>query len=102
MEEKTIRSMVSAGSWLISSHARKRMIQRGITTEEIEKALLSGEIIEDYPHAFYGPACLLFALVLPGGPLHVVCGETSGSITVITVYRPSPSEWDASFKKRRS
>lgn len=102
MKEETIRTLCAAGNWLISAHARKRMIQRGITTAEIERALLTGEIIEDYPDAYYGPACLLLALSSPGTPLHIVCGENGGSLFVITAYRPTPEKWDASFRKRRN
>lgn len=99
MKEEMIRTLCAAGNWLISAHARKRMIQRGITTAEIERALLTGEIIEDYPDAYHGPACLLLS---PEAPLHIVCGENGGCLFVITAYRPNPEKWDASFRKRRN
>ncbi|MGQ9627726.1 MAG: DUF4258 domain-containing protein [Anaerolineae bacterium] len=60
----------------------------------MERALLSGEILEDYPQDPRGHSCLVLGYGEQGYPIHVVCGRTpSGTIRIITVYVPSFPKW---------
>ena len=79
----------------VSRHARIRIAQRGLSEEEIYRSALHGEIIEDYPSAFHGPACLVFGLTPNGEPLHSMWGynENRRTATLVTAYRPDPSLW---------
>ena len=40
-------------------HAFERSLERAISPDEIKSAILTGEIIEDYPKDKYGPSCLI-------------------------------------------
>ena len=63
-----------AVSW--TNHAMQRLIQRGITVSEVIEAIMTGEVIEDYPDDYPYPSCLL----LGGNKLHVVCGIGDGKL----------------------
>ncbi len=56
---------------------------------QIEEALLTCEVLEQYPDTGRGESCLLvgFAGALP---IHVVCGWKGNAVVVITVYVPRP------------
>lgn len=61
METEGIRVKIDRGEYRFSDHALKRMIKRSIDRIEIEEAVLSGEIIEEYcPDDKYSPSCLIY------------------------------------------
>jgi len=68
---------------------------------EIEAAILNGEIIEDYPNDKYGPSCLIMGESASGRILHVQVSYQPAA-KVITVYEPSPDEWELDLKTRRT
>ena len=43
-----IKKLFQKEAFIISNHARVRMFQRNISTEDIRQVVLHGEIIEDY------------------------------------------------------
>ena len=49
MKIEEIRAKIGIGEYRFSDHAVKRMINRSIERAEIEDAISSGEIIEEYP-----------------------------------------------------
>ena len=86
-----------------SRHAIERMFQRGISPEVIECVILVGEIIADYPDDTPYPSSLILG-VYNDQPIHVVLssGTLTDECTIITVYKPDPAFWDATFRIRRS
>src|SRR6266516_3485993 len=93
MEIRTIREQFSQEIYEISFHAEKERYAENISLAEIETAILSGEILEDYPDDPRGESCLILGYA-EGRPIHRVCGYTSTrSIRVITVYLPKPPKW---------
>ena len=76
----------------LSVHAHNERQEEQITVEEIEKILLKGAIIEQYPNDLRGESCLVAGIVSQK-PLHVVCGTRSNRLLVVTVYRPRPPVW---------
>jgi len=82
-----------------SEHAVKRMIKRTITRQEVEEAVLGGEIIEEYPEDKYSPSCLVYGKTGKGRDLHVQV-SLPPVVVVITTYDPDPKEW-IDFKIRR-
>lgn len=48
-----IQDKIRTSEYGISEHAVKRMIKRSITRQEVEEAVLQGEIIEEYPEDKY-------------------------------------------------
>ena len=71
-----------------------------ISPDEIQDAILSGEVIEDYPKDKYGPSCLIYGLTKHGRVLHTQC--SLDPVWIITAYDPGlyPDEWDPEFKRR--
>jgi hypothetical protein len=62
-----------------------------ITTEEIERVVTTGELVEDYPEDVRGHSCLLLGLAEGGRPIHVVCIPRYNYLAIVTGYVPDPS-----------
>ena len=88
-----IQERVRGNQYLYSLHADEERREEGLSTADVERAILSGQILEDYPNDRRGPSCLVY------GPaasrhVHVVCGRNSvGWLVVITVYIPTLPKW---------
>jgi hypothetical protein len=87
-----IQDKIQKGEYRISDHAIKRMIQRSIERFEVVEAILSDEIIEEYPEDKYSPSCLIYGKTRAGRNLHVQV-SLPPKVVVITTYEPDPAEW---------
>jgi hypothetical protein len=97
-----IRTKIQAGQYEFSRHAVDQSILREISVQELQDAIASGEIIEDYPRDKYGPSCLILGFTQNGRPLHVQCSYPSRPlIKIITLYEPDPAQW-IDFRVRRT
>ena len=87
--------------YIFRIHAVRRMFQRGIDEKEIKDILENGETIEEYPNDIPFPSRLVLGRSA-GRPLHVVVADNqkAGERIVVTVYEPSPDQWDNEFKRR--
>ena len=101
MDINDIKERVRHGRYRISFTHTEKLRQRGIEIFELEKAILSGEVIEDYPTDPRGPSCLILGYTQRDRPLHIVCGIMEAELLVITAYEPSLEEWEADWKTRR-
>ncbi len=83
-------------------HALRRMIERGITREEVEQVVGAGEVIASYPEDVPYPIALLLGWPR-GRPLHVVVAynRSDDEAIVITAYRPSPDLWNGLRRRKR-
>lgn len=88
-----IKEAVSRGNYRFSVHARGQMSFRNIDVEEVEQAIMTGEVIEDYPDDKYRPSCLILGYTEDGRPIHVQCCRPLPEVVVITCYEPDPAEW---------
>src|SRR5574337_287993 len=86
-----IRSAFRTAHYEISRHATARILRRDIRTDEIEDAMGSAEIIEEYPDDKCGPSLLLLGFTRNGRPLHVQIAPSR--IRIVTVYEPDSTEW---------
>ena len=100
MEIQEIKGKIGIGEYRFSDHAVKRMIKRSIDRTEIEEAVLSGEIIEEYPDDKYSPSCLIYGRTKSGRHLHVQL-SLPPAVVVITAYDPDETEW-IDYKVRRT
>jgi len=75
------------------------MIKRFFDRIEIEDAVLSGEIIEEYPDDKYSPSCLIYGRTKSGRVLHIQL-SLPPAVVVITAYEPDEAEW-TDYKDRR-
>lgn len=78
-----------------SRHARNRMLDFHLDVSDVQTALASAEVIEQYEEGAQ--------LVLGRSgtqALHVVVVHLNEITLVITVYLPDPARWDAGFRHR--
>jgi hypothetical protein len=95
-----IRELVEKDDFVISNHARTRMFQRNVSTDEIKGMILGGEVIENYPDDEPCPSVLLLGF-LKDVPYHVAVAECLDHVRIITVYKPEEDKW-IDYRKRRS
>lgn len=80
-------------------HALTEARKDGLTTDDLETAVLVGEVVEDY-----GARVLLLHTVEDYRlPFHVVLEFIPGDdfATVVTAYIPDPELWEPGWKTRR-
>jgi hypothetical protein len=95
-----IRRKIQRQQYEYSLHAADQSVLRHIARGEVEEALESGAVIEDYSSDKYGPSCLVLGYTKAGRPLHIQCTHPDRArIKIITVYEPDPGEW-VDFTKR--
>ena len=83
-------------------HAFERMAERAISRDTVKEVLLSGELIEDYPHDKPYPSALFLGWI-EKEPFHVVAALDSERpyCFIVTVYRPDLEHFQADYKTRR-
>ena len=91
-----IRRLFRRETLIVTMHCMKRMSERGIELSEIKQAIMTGDIIEDYPDDFPYPSCLIL-----GRGLHVVAGIGDGHLWLITAYLPDNDQWERDLKTRK-
>ena len=101
MDMSVIRKLCGEGSLRWTNHIMTRIFQRGISIEDVESSLQSGEIIEEYPADYPYPSCLVLGFTQNSIPLHVVCGVTENELWMITAYNPRMEEWEEGCRNRR-
>ena len=97
----TIKQMIKDGKIRWTNHVIVRLFQRNISQEDIEKALLNGEIIEEYENDYPYPSCLVYGINLNNEVLHIVCGLNEIELWIITAYYPDNIKWEEDLKKRK-
>ena len=89
-----IKNAILGGNYRFSIHARRQMSDRRITLEEVEEAISSGEVIENYPEDKYRPSCLILGFTSSFRPLHIQCCKPIPEAVIVTCYEPDPGEWE--------
>jgi len=87
-----LANYIISDDYLITSHAKLRMTERGITNASLENGIIEGEIIEEYSNDMPCPTVLLLSMV-NNIPLHIVIGLCTDHIRIITCYYPEEKEW---------
>ena len=95
-----IAELIESGEILISHHARVRMFERNVSTDELIAIISSGEIIEEYPDDEPCPSVLIMGFI-DAVAYHTVIALCSDHIRVITVYIPERDKW-IEYRKRRN
>ena len=86
---------------IYSKHFIDRSRERGISLSDAESAVLTGEMIEEYPDDYPFPSCLILGVDSGYNTIHVVCAQGQDRLYMISVYRPSPEKWEADMKTRK-
>lgn len=87
---------------IMKTHAYNRMRDRNISIHDVEEAIESDELIEDYPDDFPLPSGLLLGFTKADVALHIVCSPTKDGLILITAYLPDEDKWKDGFAKRKN
>lgn len=87
-----IRKLILGRKYNITRHAQRRCDFRGISIEEIESVILTGDIIEDYPDDKPYPSCLILGYVRKNEPLYVLLAYEE-RVHIITAHWLDPDKW---------
>ena len=75
--------------------------ERMITPQEVERVVMTGELVEDYPQDSRGHSCLLLGFGDADRAIHVVCSPKTDYLAVITAYLPDTDQWSPDYRRRR-
>ena len=100
---QTIRNRIRGGNYLTKPHAVQHALKEGFERKHIVEAILSGDIIEEYPDMQRVLICGDTSLGNTRIYLHVVCEYADPAyIEFVTAYIPDEVQWEPpAFKRRR-
>ena len=101
LNHNIIKKLIANKKIRWTNHALVRLIQRNISQEDIENAILNGEIIEEYENDYPYPSCLIYGINLKNEVLHIVCGLNEIELWIITAYYPDNIKWEDDLKTRK-
>ena len=95
-----LQARIARGEFELSRHAEARLSERSLTIADLQEAVATGAVIEDYPAAHYFPCCLIFGITSGGRPVHVVCTYPARPLVkIITAYEPDATEWQDNYRR---
>jgi hypothetical protein len=93
-----VRKLVLEGRYFFYTHALIEAKKDGVAPEDAVHAILTGEVIEEYPDR---QRVLILAMLPDQVPLHVVCDHSQVNVLlIVTVYIPDDRQW-VGFRVRR-
>ena len=95
-----IAELIESEKILISHHARVRMFERNVYTDDLITIISSGDIIEEYPDDEPCPSVLIMGFI-DVVAYHTVIALCRDHIRVITVYIPERDKW-IEYRRRRN
>ena len=90
---REIQDRARAARIRVTVHAHERMVEQGISLDDVFEAIAAGRILEDYAEHRRGACCLVGGSTRQSRPLHVVCTTAQPVLIIITVYEPTPPKW---------
>ena len=99
MNFEWIKNCVNKNDYYFSKHSDQERMNDNLTISDIEQAILSGKIIEDYIDDVRGESCLIAGFSDSGIPVHIVCGKRNNKPVIITVYIPKPPKFKNPFER---
>lgn len=101
IELERLRSLNKPEQIAVTEHARRRLLERGITVSDIMRCIEAGEIIKQYEDDKPFPSCLILGRTEDMKPLHVVASHDDAWIYLITAYYPDSDIWEPDFRAKR-
>ena len=98
-----IRALVARAEVRVSLHGYEELAADDIAVRDIIDGLDTAVVIEDYPSYPKGPCVLVLEHDRAGQPIHVVWGIPAGHDSpaiMVTAYRPDPTRWDTTWRRR--
>jgi hypothetical protein len=97
-----IKRKVGEGKYAVSFTHTEKLRLRRIKTGDIEQAVKSGNIIENYPNDPRGPSCLVLGRI-GDRALHIFFARLEAEeILVVTAYEPDPEEWENDWQTSKA
>ena len=96
-----LREYYLQGEVYMSQHAENRSRLRGISQDDIENCIETGQIIEQYPEDYPFPSCLVYGYVTDRRIIHVVVSDSGDSMRIVTAYEPDTMTFKEDLKTRR-
>ena len=94
-----IQERVLKDEYYYSGHAEQERQKDNLTLAEVEEAIQSGRVLEQYKDTGRGKSCLVAGFTDTGKPIHVVCGQRGKWLVVITVYIPQPPKFKTPYER---
>ena len=94
-----IQERIKKGEYYFSKHSDQEKQNDNLTVAEVEEALLTGKILEQYENTGRGASCLVAGFTEAGKPIHIVCGMRGDWLVVITVYIPQPPKFKTPYER---
>ncbi|MEK7450054.1 MAG: DUF4258 domain-containing protein [Planctomycetota bacterium] len=94
-----LKERIRKNEFYFSKHADQERQNEDLTIQEIEEAVLSGRILEQYKDTGRGISCLVVGFTNEGKPIHIVCGKRGNWAVVITVYLPQPPKFKNPYER---
>ncbi|MBI5474369.1 MAG: DUF4258 domain-containing protein [Ignavibacteriae bacterium] len=94
-----IRERVRSNNYKYSLHGDKEREADNLLFDEVEQALTTGRILEQYEDTGRGESCLMVGFTNEGKPIHVVCGERNNLMIIVTTYIPSPPKFKTPYER---
>jgi hypothetical protein len=99
MNRDWIAQCVVTQHYRYSRHGDAERQNDGLSLSEVEEALATGRILEQYSDTGRGESCLVAGFANGGKPIHVVCGRMNDWMVVVTVYIPTPPKFKTPFER---
>ena len=96
-----IRDRVKKGEYYFSKHGDQERQNDNLTVDDVEEALTTGRILEQYEDTGRGESCLVAGFTEGGIPVHAVCGMRGDWLAVITVYVPRPPRFKTPYERSK-
>jgi len=84
---------------LVQARGPRERQNDALTLAEVEQALLTSRILEEYPDAGRGESGLLAGFADSGKPIHAVCGRQGDWLVIVTVYIATPPRFITPFER---
>lgn len=101
MDFKKIKNLIQKKDYLFSEHADEERTKDKLSVEEVEEAILSGQVIEERLDDPRGKSRLVAGKTSEGRMIHVVIGLRFGKPVIVTNYIPSQEEWISGKIRKR-
>jgi hypothetical protein len=98
-----INEYLKQGNVNFKKHALVRIVERKISIQEVEEALLNCNVIESYSGDKPLPSYLVIGYTKNKRPLHIIVAldKIERYIWIITVYEPNQTIWSEQMTKRK-
>lgn len=90
---------VRNNEYYFSKHGDQERQNDYLLISEVEEAISSGRILEQYPDTGRGESCLIVGFTEKGKPIHSICGRRGNQRAIITVYIPTPPKFKTPFER---